>query len=359
MEGEHHAHPPGFVPEIGHGQPGRGLAGRPCGYPEPVATKLATAPDAGRPEDGPPPQPERRERRLVDPGLLDLSRRDSVAILKRAGREALDDQITDRAAALAYYAFLAVPACLLLAVGVFGLLAEPSTVTALVDRLRGVVPAQAAELVESSLGRIVASGGGNVVLVSAGAALALWTATGAMGVLMRALNAVHEVEESRGFIRQRAVALAMLALALLAVVLVVALLVLGPHLSGWLGEAVGLESVLGWIWWTAQWPILLAGLFLAFAGLLALGPDVEHRRLSFVTPGSLLAVVVWLVASGLFSLYVAHFGSYDKTWGALGAVVVTLTWLWLSGLALLLGAEVNAEALRSRDLRERGRSTSR
>jgi membrane protein len=300
---------------------------------------------------GPAPQPERHEPRLADPGLTDLSRRDYVAIAKRAVKEALDDGITDAAAALAYYLFLAIPAAMLLALGVFGLLAGPGAVDTLVDKLGTVAPAETVTLVRESLERLVANQGGSAALVSVGAVLALWTSTGAMTALMRALNRAYDREETRGFVRQRVTALAMVCLALLAFALVLGLLVLGPHLAGWIGDASGLETLVDWIWWTAQWPILLAGLLLTFAGILYLGPNVAHPRWRFLTPGAVLAVAVWLVASGLFAAYTSMLGSYNKTWGTAATVVVTLVWLWLSGLALLIGAEVNAEAERSRELR--------
>ncbi len=299
----------------------------------------------------PAPQPERHEPRLHDPGLTDLSRRDYVAIARRAIRESLDDGITDAAAALAYYVFLAIPAGLLLALGLFGLFAGPHAVTTVVEKLGTVAPQEAVTLVGDSLDRLVAGQGGSVALVFVGAALALWTSTGAMTALMRALNRVYGRDETRGFVKQRATALVMVALAFLAFALVLGLLVLGPHLAAWIGEASGLESTVGWVWWTAQWPILFCGLLLLFAGILFVGPDVDHPRWHFVTPGSVLAVVIWIAASGLFAAYTASFGSYNKTWGTAAAVVVTLVWLWLSGLALLFGAEVNAEAERSRELR--------
>jgi membrane protein len=132
---------------------------------------------------------------------------------------------------------------------------------------------------------------------------------------------------------------------------VFALLVLGPHMVKWIGDAVGQESLVSWVWWTAQWPILLVGLLIAFAGILYLGPNVDHPRWSFLSFGAVLAIVLFLVLSGAFAFYVSRFGSYNKTWGSLSAVVVMLTWLWLSSVALLFGAEVNAEAERSRELR--------
>jgi len=295
--------------------------------------------------------PERSEPRLADPGLTDLTRRDWLAIAKRAARESLDDGITDAAAALAYYLFLAIPAALLLALGLFGLLAGPDAVETLVDRLGTVIPSEATALVHGSLDRLVANQGGSVALLSVGAVLAVWTSTGAMTALMRALNRVYDRDETRGFVHRRLTALSMVALTLFAFALVLGLLVLGPHLARWVGEATGLETLVDWVWWTAQWPILLLGLLAMFAAILYLGPNVDHPRWRFLTPGAALAVVVWLAASGLFAVYTSMFGSYNKTWGTLAAVVVTLVWLWLSGLALLIGAEVNAEAERSRELR--------
>ena len=272
-------------------------------------------------------------------------------MIVRAGREALDDGITDAAASLAFYAFLALPSALLLSLGLFGVVAGPDAVDSLIDRLGGVMPADAVSLLRDALTRVTENTSGSVALVAVGGALALWSATGAMGALMRALNRAYDRKETRSFVRQRLTALGMLALVVLAFGLSFGLLVLGPHLAGWIGDAVGLGSTLGWVWWTAQWPVLLAGLLAAFAGVLHLGPDVDHPRARFLTPGAGLAVLLWLAGSGLFGLYVSWFGSYNKAWGSLAAVVVMLTWMWLSGLALLLGAEVNAEAERSRELR--------
>ena len=298
------------------------------------------------------PQPEREEPRLRDPGLRDLSWADWKAILVRAVKEAKDDYVTDVAAALAYYAFLAVPAALLVAVGVFSVVAGPDTVESMMERLDGVVPSEVIELLRDSLTRATENQSGGLALIVVGGLLALWTTTSALNALMRGLNRVYERDETRGFLRQRLTALAMLVFLLLAFALSFGLLVLGPALTDWLGGALDLESVFGWIWWSAEWPILLLGLLLAFAGVLYLGPNVAHPRWRFLTPGSLVAVLVWLAASGLFAFYVSRFGSYDKAWGSLAAVIIMLTWLWLSGLALLFGAEVNAEAERSRELRQ-------
>ncbi|MBA2360813.1 MAG: YihY/virulence factor BrkB family protein [Actinobacteria bacterium] len=298
-------------------------------------------------------QPERAEPKLAEPAPTDLSARDYRAILTRAGKSSLEDHITNLAAALAYYAFLAIPAVFLAAVGVFNLVADDDLITRIVQRLEGVAPEEALTLIRQTLQRVVESqANSGIAMVVVGSLLALWTITGAMDTLMWALNAAYDREETRGFVKRRLTALAMVTLLLVAFVLAFGLLVLGPHVSGWIGSAVGLEDMIDWLWWTAQWPILIVGLLLAFATVLYLGPNVDHPRWGFLTVGTTISVVVWLVASGLFALYVGQFSSYNKAWGSLAAVIIMLTWLWISGLALLFGAEVNAETERSRELRK-------
>jgi membrane protein len=273
-----------------------------------------------------------------------MSVREWLSLLVRGAKKAKADSITDIAAALSYYAFLAIPAVLLVAVGVFTQLAGPDTIESMLERLEGIVPDEAITLIGDSLNRAIENQSGGIVLIVVGFVLALWTASGAMNALMRGLNRVYDREESRGFVRQRLTALGMLACLLLAFGLAFGLLVLGPKLSDWLGSALDAEDIFGWLWWSLQWPILVLGLLAAFAAVLYLGPDAEMKRWTFLTPGAVVAVVVWLLASGLFAVYVSLFGSYNKAWGSLAGVIIMLTWLWLSALALLLGAEVNAVA---------------
>jgi membrane protein len=262
-----------------------------------------------------------------------------------------EDHITNLAAALAYFAFLAIPATLLIAAGVFGLVAGPHAVTTVIDKLHGIVPGQATSLLEGSLRRLTQKQGTSIVLVAVGGVLALWSLSGAMQNVMWALNLAYGRDETRGFVRRRIVAGAMAVFALMASALALGLLVLGPHLSRWIGDAVGQKSVVEIVWWAAQWPILIGGLLLAFSVILYLGPNVRHPRWQFVSFGAVFAVVIWLIASGAFAFYASRFGSYNKAWGSLSAVVVMLTWLWISSVALLFGAEINAEAERSRELR--------
>jgi membrane protein len=302
-------------------------------------------------DEAPEPQPEQQEPRLRDPGPTDLSKRDYLAILKRAVKEANDDHVTNLAAALAYYAFLAIPSVLLIAAGLFGLIAGPDAVTTVISKLHGIVPGQASSLLDDSLRRLTQKQGTSITLIAVGGVLALWSLSGAMQNVMWALNAAYDRDETRGFVRRRLVAGGMAVFALMGSALSLGLLVLGPHLSGWIGNAVGQKTAVEIAWWAAQWPILIGGLLLAFAVIYYLGPNVQHPRWQFLSFGSVFAVVVWLAASGAFAFYASRFGSYNKAWGSLSAVVVMLTWLWISSVALLLGAEINAEAERSRELR--------
>jgi membrane protein len=264
--------------------------------------------------------------------------------LKRAIKRAFkEDDVPDAAAAIAYYGFLAIPSLLLVAVGFFGLWAGPDTIRRVVDKLGEVVPSEAVTLVQTTLTNVTENRSGGLVMVIVGFVLAAWTVSGAMGAVMRALNRVHRRKEERGFVVQRGTGLVMVVLALIAIALVFGLLVLGPVLSGWVGGLVGAKTAVSVLWWVGQWPILLVGLAVAFALIFWLGPDRERPRFRPLTAGAMLATLVWLVASGAFAVYVSMFSSYNKAWGSLAAVIVMLTWLWLSALALLIGAELDAE----------------
>ena len=303
------------------------------------------------PDEAPEPQPEREEARHHDPGVRDLSRRDYVAVVKRAFKEFGHDHMTNIAAALAYYAFLAIPSVLMVAVGIFSLVAGPHAITTVIDKLNHVAPGQAASLLQGSLKTMTQNKGTGITILSVGGVLALWSLTGAMQNIMWAINIAYDRDEGRGFLRRRVTALGMVVFALIGFALSFGVLILGPHLSTWIGSAVGAKTIVKIVWYVAEWPLLVAGLLFAFAGLMYFGPNVKHPRWKFLSFGAIVSLLVWLVASGAFAFYVSRFGSYNKTWGTLSAVVVMLTWLWLSSVALLLGAEVNAEAERSRELR--------
>jgi membrane protein len=274
---------------------------------------------------------------------------DRKAILVRAGKRFLADNGPMLASALAYSSFFAIPSVLLVAVGLFTLVAGPATITSLMAHFATVMPGQATLLLGSSLKNLEAHPASSVVITVLGLVLALWSTTGAMNAYMTAINIAYERKDRRSFVRKRIVAVEMVAAMGFAFVLVAVLLMFGPQVEKLIAAHVGAAgTVVNWLWWVVQWPILLIGLLAAFATLLYLGPDLEQRRWRFLTPGSLVAAVLWIAFSGLFAVYTSMFGSYNKTWGTLSAVIVMLTWLWLSGMALLLGAEINAEVDRSR-----------
>ena len=287
------------------------------------------------------------ESRVCDPRLRAFSRRDWRAILVGAVKAFLDDNGTMLASALAYSSFFAIPSVLLVAVGVFTLVAGAGTIATLMAHVQHVVPAQAASLLGGSLRRLNRNQSASVVMTVAGAVLAVWSTTGAMTSYMTAINLAYARRDRRSFVRRRLVALQMVAVIGVAFLLVAVLLIFGPALERLVAAHAGRASgAVAWIWWIAEWPILLLGLVAAFSTLLHLGPDVPHRRWRFVTPGAVFASAAWLAASGAFAAYTAHFGSYNKTWGSLAAVIVLLTWLWLAATALLLGAALNAETSR-------------
>jgi membrane protein len=208
------------------------------------------------------------------------------------------------------------------------------------------MPDQAADLLRDSLRRTSESTRSGIAMTVIGLALAVWTTTSAATTLMNGITVTYDRKDGRKFVRKRLVALAIVIALVLSAALVVGLLVLGPHLERWIGDAAGLPTLTAWLWWGLQWPILIGGLLIAFSVVLYLGPDVDQRRWRLVTPGAVAALVIWLIASGGLAFYSAHFGSYEKTWGTLSAVVVTLLWLWLTSAALLFGAAVNAETRR-------------
>ncbi len=302
--------------------------------------------------DEPQPQPERAEPPLPDPGLTDFSQRDWVAVFKRAGKETLDDNVPMIASALAYSSFFAIPSVLLVAVGLFSLIAGPDTIANLMQHFRTFLPGDVTSLLGDSLTRLDSKPSTGLAMTTVGFVLALWATTGAMSSYMTALNIAYDREDRRSFVKKRIVALELAACIGFAFVLVAVLVIFGPTVEHWVGTTLHIQPVLRWVWWLAQWPLVIVGLLAAFATMYRLGPDVDDPKWEFLSVGAAISVFVWLAASGLFAVYTSMFASYNKTWGSLSAVIVMMTWLWLTGIALLFGGEVNAEIARSRELRK-------
>ena len=273
--------------------------------------------------------------------------------LKRTLTEFKEDELTDRAAALTYYGVLSIFPALIALVSIVGLVGDPATVTkALTDVVSSIGPASAAETFKGPIESITQSSGAAGILLIVGIASALWTASGYVGAFMRASNVIYEVEEGRSFVKLRPLQmLVTLFLVLLTALVLLALVLTGP-LADAVGSAVGLGATAVTVWDIAKWPVLLAVVVVMIALLYYTSPNAKLRGVKSILPGSVLAVVIWLIASAAFAFYVANFGSYNKTYGALGGVVIFLVWLWITNVAILLGAELNAERERSRQLEE-------
>jgi len=274
-----------------------------------------------------------------------------MATLKRTIREFQDDDITDRAAALTYYSVLALFPALIALVSIVGLVADPRTVTDSLDQIvSDLGPASASETFSGPIRSITSNRGAAGVLFVVGVVGALNAASSYVGAFIRASNVIYEVEEGRPFWRLRPLQLGVTLIMLMAVALVFLALVLSGPLAESVGEAIGLSDVAVTVYGLAKWPIL-AALVLTMLGLLYyIAPNARITGIRWITPGSVLALVLWVLASAAFALFVANFGSYDKTYGTLGGVVTFLVWLWLTNIAVLLGAELNAELERSREL---------
>jgi membrane protein len=271
--------------------------------------------------------------------------------LKRTFTEFTEDELTDRAGALTYYAVLSIFPALIALVSIVGLVFDPAKITqTLTDLVSSVGPSSAVETFKGPIETLTSSSGKAGVMLIVGIAAALWTASGYVGAFMRAANVIYEVEEGRSVVKLRPLQmLVTLVLVLLLALVLVALVLTGP-LAEAVGSAVGVGSAAVTAWDIAKWPVLLAVVVVMIALLYYAAPNAKLRGVKSILPGAALAVVVWLVASAAFAFYVANFGSYDKTYGALGGVVIFLVWVWLTNVAILLGAELNAERERSRQL---------
>jgi membrane protein len=268
-------------------------------------------------------------------------------VLKRTVTEFREDNLTDWAAALTYYSVLAIFPALIVLVSILGLVGESAT-QPLIDNLGTVAPGPAKDIFTSALKNLQGDQGAAGVLFVVGLVGALWSASGYVAAFMRASNAIYDIEEGRPVWKTlpTRVGLTVVLLALLAISTIAVVLTGG--LAERAGDLVGLGSTAVTVWNIAKWPVLLVVVSFMFALLYWAAPNVKHPGFRWISPGGILAVVGWLIASGAFALYVSNFGSYNKTYGALGGVVVFLVWLWISNIMVLLGAEFNAELERQR-----------
>jgi membrane protein len=276
-----------------------------------------------------------------------------VETLKRTIREFQDDNLTDWAAALTYYAVLSLFPALIALVSIVGLIGDPEEVTdTLTEIVTSLGPSSAADTFSGPIESITSNRGAAGVLLVLGLATAVWTASAYVGAFMRASNVIYEVDEGRPFWRLRPLQLVVTLVCIVLLALtVVALVATGP-VAGAIGGALGVSDQAVTVWNIAKWPVLLLVVLTIVAILYYVSPNARLRGFRWITSGAVLAVVLWILASVAFAFYVANFGSYDKTYGTLGGVVTFLVWLWITNVAVLLGAELNAELERTRELAE-------
>jgi membrane protein len=275
------------------------------------------------------------------------------ATLKRTVTEFKEDNLSDWAAALTYYGLLSLFPALIAMVSLIGLFGDPKTTTSsLTEIITEIGPASAAETFSGPIESIVSNQRAAGFAFVLGLAVALWSASGYVGAFMRASNVIYETPEGRPFWKLRPLQIAVT----LAMILMMALLAVGLVLTGPVVEAVaspiGLSSTAVDVWNIAKWPVMAAIFLLMVAVLYYASPNVKLRGFRWVTAGSLVAIVVWILASALFAFYVANFGSYDKTYGTLGGLIALLVWFWISNLAILFGHQLNAERERSLEIEE-------
>lgn len=280
-----------------------------------------------------------------------LLRRTWWQVLRRTAREFRADGVTDLAAALTYYAVLSVFPAMLALFSVVGLLGS-SAREELRGNLESFTPGPARDVVSGAIDELTASRGSAGVLLVLGLAGALWSASGYVAAFMRAANAIWDVEEGRPIWKTVPVRLGVTVVVVVLLALSALAVVLTGAVAEKAGQLLGLGDTFVTVWDVAKWPVLLLVVGVVFAILLYACPNVRHPGFRWVTPGSALAVVLCVLASGGFALYVASFGSYNKTYGSVAGVIVFLVWLWLSNVALLFGAEFDAELERGRYMAE-------
>ena len=299
------------------------------------ATKAKTAP---HPDD---------DRKPDD--ITELHQQSWKYIVKKSAREFSKDQCTDIAAALTYYAVLALFPAILAMVSLLSIFGKGTQGTnALMNVVREVAPS-AANTMQGVITQLTQSQAGGIGLVI-GLLGALWSASGYIGAFGRAMNRMYEIDEGRPFYKLRPVMLLVTLVAVVLVVLVAIALVVSGPLANAIGSAIGAGSTAVTIWNIAKWPVILAVVILVVAILYFATPNIKQPKFRWISLGAAIAVVVWILASVLFAFYVANFSSYNKTYGSLAGVIVFLLWLWITNLALLFGAEFDSETERARQL---------
>lgn len=270
-------------------------------------------------------------------------------VLKRTVKEFREDNLTDWAAALTYYGVLALFPALIALVSIVGLLGK-STVASLRSNIEAIPAAgQAKQVILDTIDNLSAHRGAAGIAFVLGLTIALWSASGYIGAFMRASNAIYETGEGRPFYKLRPLQMGVTLVMIVLIALSAAAIVITGPVTEKVGQAVGLGNTGQTIFDIAKWPVILLVVSFMFSLLYFASPNVKHPGFRWITPGGVLAVLIWLAASAAFALYVKFFPN-NKTYGSFGGVIVFLMWLWISNIAVLLGQEMNAELERQREL---------
>src|SRR4051812_1354899 len=277
----------------------------------------------------------------------DLRARSWGGVFKRTVSEFKHDNLTDLAAALTYYGVLAIFPAIIALVSILGLIGHSAT-QPLIENLDKVAPGPAKSIFTSAIQNLNKSQGAAGIILIVGLAGALWSASGYVAAFMRASNAIYDVEDGRPIWKTLPVRVSVTVVVVVLLALCSVAVVLTGGLARQVGSLAGVGSSAVDVWDIAKWPVLVLIVSLMLSLLYWASPNVKHPGFRWLSPGGILAVAAWLIASGAFALYVANFSSYNKTYGALATVVVFLVWLWISNIAVLLGAEFNAELERGR-----------
>ena len=250
--------------------------------------------------------------------MANLIRTASSNLIVRAGQRAMSDNVGQVAQAIGYNSFLAIPAALLVVVGAFGAFAEPQTIHRWLLEADDVVPKEVIQLLSDSLTQIASARQSGLVILLVGLVLGVWSLSGSMQTLMWGLNVAFQRSETRGFIRRRLIALAMVGCTLVAFAIVFGLFVLAPKLSHFADQHLGYDRSPSTLWTVIQWPVVIVALLMVFAMLMRLGPDLDDPGFHVFTIGGVVSVLGWLVLSDLFAYFTNRFGSYNKDVGVVG-----------------------------------------
>jgi membrane protein len=273
-----------------------------------------------------------------------------TATLKRTFAEFKEDQLTDRAAALTYYGVLSIFPALIALVSIIGLVGNPQKVIdAATKVISSIGPASAVQTFKGPIDSLASSSGAGIALI-VGVVAAVWTASGYVGAFIRASNVIYETPEGRSFLILRPLQMLVTLILVVLQALVLAALVLSGPVADQVGSVIGASSTVVNVWNIAKWPVIVLIVLLMFCLLYFSAPNAKLAGVRSVVPGAVFALLIWVVASALFAFYLAHFGSYNKTYGTLAGIIVGLVWLWLTNVAILFGAELNAERERSREI---------